>query len=189
MVIFFMLHLTYGPMGTGIMVTSNADKLDTIIEGGTGTSSMLLCHPEEMPKKLESGTPNTIGISGLKAGVDFVIKTGIKNIFNHEMELINYAYDGLKNIKNVELYVPRPDRKYFVPVLSFNVKGYISDEIGKILNEKNIAVRTGLHCSPVAHKYFSTIDKGTVRISPSIFTKKIEINKFLKVISSVHNKV
>lgn len=172
-------------MGTGIMITSSADKLDTIIEGGTGTSSMLLCHPEEMPKKLESGTPNTIGIAGLKAGVDFVKKTGIKNISDHEMKLINYAYDGLKNIKNVELYVSKPDMKYFVPVLSFNVKGYISDEVGKILNQKNIAVRTGLHCSPVAHKSFNILDRGTVRISPSIFNKKVEIDKFLKVVSSI----
>ena len=184
-----MLHLAYGPMGTGVLITSSADKLDTIVEGGTGTSSMLLCHPEEMPKKLESGTPNTIGIAGLKAGVDFVRRTGIKNIFDHEMDLINYAYDGLKSIKNVELYVSKTDIRYFVPVLSFNVKGYISDEVGKILNEKNIAVRTGLHCAPVAHKYFGTIDKGTVRISPSVFTKKAEIDKLLKVVSSIRNKV
>lgn len=176
----------YGPMGTGILITNEGDKLDTIIEGGTGTNSLTFCHPKEMPQKFESGTPNMSGISGLKAGIEFVQKTGIKNIFNHELNLILYLYDNLKNMKNVELYTPRPNRDFFVPVLSFNIKNYTSDEIGKILNSNNIEVRTGLHCAPTAHKTIDTLERGTVRVSPSIFNNKQEINKLINIVSKIN---
>ena len=139
-----------------------------------------------MPQKFESGTPNMSGISGLKAGIEFVQKTGIKNIFNHELSLISYLYDNLKNMKNVELYTPRPNKDFFVPVLSFNIKNYTSDEIGKILNSNNIEVRTGLHCAPTAHKIINTLERGTVRVSPSVFNNKQEINKLINIVSKIN---
>ena len=74
----------YGPMGTGMLITNRGKEIDTIIEGGTGTSSMILCQPKEMPQKFESGTPNLVGICGLKAGMDFVNSRGIENISRHE---------------------------------------------------------------------------------------------------------
>lgn len=175
----------YGPMGTGMLITHSADKLDTIIEGGTGTNSLTFCHPKEMPQKFESGTPNMSGISGLRAGIEFVNKTKIQNIFNHEINLMSYLYDNLKQIKNIELYTSRPNHNFFVPVLSFNIKNYSSDEIGKILNNNNIEVRTGLHCAPTAHKYINTLERGTVRISPSVFNNKQEINKLINILKNI----
>ena len=88
----------YGPMGMGMLITDHGKGLNTIMEGGTGTDSMILCQPKEMPQRLESGTPNLAGICGLKAGMDFVNSKGIENIFNHESKLMNYLYDGIKNI-------------------------------------------------------------------------------------------
>ncbi len=175
----------YGPMGTGILITHSADKLDTIIEGGTGTNSLTFCHPKEMPQKFESGTPNMSGISGLRAGIEFVNKIKIQNIFNHEINLMSYLYDNLKQIKNIELYTDRPNYDFFVPVLSFNIKNYSSDEIGKILNNNNIEVRTGLHCAPTAHKYINTLERGTIRVSPSVFNNKQEINKLINIIKNI----
>lgn len=178
----------YGPMGTGMLITHYADNLETIIEGGTGTDSMTFCQPQEMPQKFESGTPNFHGICGLRAGMEFVNQKGISNIFKHEMSLIIYLYDKLKGIKGVKLYMPRPDFENFVPVLSFNVSGYVSDEIGKILDHYGIEVRTGLHCAPAAHDFGGTIDIGTVRVSPSIFTTKTEINKLVEVVKNIKPK-
>ncbi len=175
----------YGPMGTGILVTHCADKLDTIIEGGTGTDSMKFCQPKEMPQKFESGTPNMVGVSGLRAGLDFVVSRGISNIFKHEMGLITYLYDRLKSIKGVQLYTCRPTYEHFVPVLSFNIKGYISDEVGKILDSRGIEVRTGLHCAPAAHSFMGTLERGTVRVSPSAFNTKQEINRLIEVIKGI----
>ena len=178
----------YGPMGTGFLITNCGEKLDTIIEGGTGTNSMTFCQPKEMPQKFESGTPNMAGISGLRAGMDFINSKGITNIFSHEMSLINYLYKKLKSISSVELYMPEPDVKFFVPVLSFNIKGYISDEVGKILDSYGIEVRTGLHCAPAAHNFVGTIDRGAVRVSPSAFTSKQEIDKLVEVVKTIKPK-
>ncbi len=178
----------YGPMGTGMLIAKKADMVNTIIEGGTGTDSMILCQPKIMPQKFESGTPNMWGISGLRAGMEFVMSKGIKNIVAHESELILYLYDKLKKINGVKLYMPRPESKYFVPLLSFNIKGYVSDEIGKILDRNNIEVRTGLQCAPKAHEFAGTAKIGAVRVSPSIFNKKAEIDKLVEVIKMIKPK-
>ena len=175
----------YGPMGTGMLITNKADMLGTIIEGGTGTDSMILCQPKNMPQKFESGTPNMWGISGLRAGMEFVMAKGIKNIVAHENELILYLYDKLKKINGVKLYMPRPENKYFVPLLSFNMEGYISDEIGKILDNNSIEVRTGLQCAPKAHEFAGTAKTGVVRVSPSVFNKKAEIDRLVEIIKTI----
>lgn len=179
----------YGPMGTGLLITSSGENLDTIIEGGTGTNSMTFCQPKEMPQKFESGTPNMAGISGLRAGMEFVKSKGIEKIFLHEMNLIGYLYKKLKLIKSVELYMPEPNPKFFVPVLSFNVKGYISDEIGKILDSHGVEVRTGLHCAPAAHKFAGTLERGAVRVSPSAFTSKQDIDRLVEIVKNIKPKI
>lgn len=175
----------YGPMGTGILIANSAEKLDTIIEGGTGTDSMTLCHPKQMPQKFESGTPNMSGICGLRAGVEFVNSKGIENIAAHESKLILYLYDKLKSINGVKLYMPRPDPEFFVPLLSFNIERYISDEVGKILDRNGIEVRTGLQCAPSAHEFGGTSEIGVVRVSPSAFNSKSEIDKLIDVVRTI----
>lgn len=175
----------YGPMGTGMLVTDKHEKLDTIIEGGTGTDSMILCQPKKMPQKFESGTPNLWGICGLRAGMEFVKNKGIENIFNHEMGLMEYFYDKLKNIKSVKLYMPRPEAPHFVPLISFNIRGRVSDEVGKLLDKNGIEVRTGLHCAPAAHEFAGTLETGVIRVSPSVFNTKSEIDKLVENIKSI----
>lgn len=175
----------YGPMGTGMLITDKHEKLDTIIEGGTGTDSMILCQPKKMPQKFESGTPNLWGICGLKAGMEFVKSKGVENIFNHEIGLMGYLYDKLKNIKSVQLYMPKPKKPYFFPLISFNIKGRISDEVGKILDKNGIEVRTGLHCAPAAHEFAGTLETGVIRVSPSVFNTKTEIDKLVENIKNI----
>ena len=175
----------YGPMGTGMLITNKHEMLDTIIEGGTGTDSMKLCQPKIMPQKFESGTPNIPGICGLRAGMEFVKNKGINNIFNHELKLMQYLYDNLKQISSVKLYMPRPHRDYFVPLISFNLRDYISDKVGKFLDVNEIEVRTGLHCAPSAHEFIGTLETGTVRVSPSIFNTKQEVDRFINVIKKI----
>ena len=175
----------YGPMGTGMLITDKHEKLDTIIEGGTGTDSMILCQPKKMPQKFESGTPNLWGICGLRAGMEFVKNKGIENIFNHEMGLMEYFYDKLKNIKSVKLYMPRPEAPHFVPLISFNIRGRVSDEVGKLLDKNGIEVRTGLHCAPAAHEFAGTLETGVIRVSPSVFNTKSEIDKLVENIKSI----
>lgn len=171
----------YGPMGTGLLILRQGDVLETLVEGGTGTQSRSLMQPEDPPERYESGTQNIPGILGLQAGIRFVSRVGISEIYRHEMQLVSYLYKKLANIQEVELYTGEPAAPGFVPVLSFNVKGASSEEVGEFLAKEEIAVRCGLHCAPAAHDKVGT-QNGTVRVAPSIFTQKKEIDRLVQQI-------
>ena len=178
----------YGLMGTGLLLAKSYDKLETIIEGGTGTDSLSLVQPMNMPERFESGTINVPGIIGLYAGINFVNKTGRENIQKHGIELTQIIYDELKARKSFILYAPRPSVETSVPVISFNVKGMQSEEVALRLSENNIAVRAGLHCAPLAHECFDTLGLGAVRVSPSAFTSKKDVYTFLHTLMYIVKK-
>ncbi len=171
----------YAPMGTGILVARRPLK-NTIIEGGTGTSSLDFVQPNEMPERFESGTVNVPGIFGIGAGIDFVKARGIKSIYRHEMDLIRYLYKKLQSNKKIILYTPFPENDFAVPVLSFNILGHSSVEAADLLARKNIAVRAGLHCAPTAHKKLNTEREGTVRVSTGLFNTKKDIDYLVNVL-------
>lgn len=167
----------YGPSGIGLLVLNDDVDLMTIIEGGTGSNSMNYLHPDFLPDKLESGTPNIVGIIGLSSGIDFVESKGIENIYNHEMRLIKCLYNNLQINRNIKIYTDLSDfKKNYVPILALNIKNIPSDKAAELLSEQDICVRGGLQCAPLAHKKLNTEKTGVVRISPSIFTKKIQID-------------
>ena len=174
----------YAPMGTGILIARKPLK-NTIIEGGTGSSSLSLVQPEEMPERMESGTVNVPGIFGIGAGVDFVSKKGTQKIYNHEMNLIRYLYKKFSNMEKIKLYTPFPENFQFVPVLSFNVEGYKSEQTAEYLARKNIAVRAGLHCAPTAHKKIGTEFGGTVRVCTGFFNTKNDIDFLVNSIKNL----
>lgn len=176
----------YAPMGTGILITKD-NRLDTIIEGGTGTASIMLNQPNDLPEMLESGTINVPGIIGLGAGIDFVKSKGFDKIYNHEMGLVKRLYKQLKSTPGVKLYTPEPDDNY-APVLSFNINGLNSVDSASKLNSLGFATRAGLHCAPFAHKRIGTIESGTVRICPSVFTSGQDIDKFAAAVRQISAK-
>lgn len=175
----------YAPMGTGFIALGENIKLDTIIEGGTGSESMNLAQPDNMPERLESGTLNNVGISGLLAGTRFVNAKGISNIYKHENRLMQYVYKELTKNQNVTLYTPSFNDFLLAPILSFNYKDYPSEKTASLLAEKNIATRAGFHCSKLAHTAFGTQNRGTVRISPSVFTKYSECENFINILKKL----
>ena len=173
----------YGPSGTGFIAAGkNAPALATIIEGGTGNNSLSYDQPAELPERLESGTINLPGIIGLKSGVDFVKSHGIDNIRRDEARLTSVCYSELSVMDGVELYMPPFDDSFFVPLLSFNLKDLGSEEAASALSEQGIAVRAGLHCCPAAHKAFGTATSGTVRICPSVYTTKANLEYFVNCV-------
>lgn len=174
----------YGPMGTGLLI-ARGERLEPLIEGGTGSASLSPVQPEDYPDRLESGTPNTPGILGLAAGLRFVREKGIDRIFQHEMGLISRLYRQLAQNPEIELYTDEPNPVYDVPVLSFNVKGVPSEQTAQRLNRAGIAVRAGLHCAPLAHQWRGTMPDGAVRVSVSAFTKPEEIQRLIFVLKDV----
>lgn len=173
----------YGPMGTGLLIARRPELLSTTIEGGTGSASLSPEQPDFPPDKFESGTPNYPGIIGLSSGLDFVKSTTPARILAHEAQLTSMLYDRLAKNSRVTLYTPRPEKGRSGGVLSFNVGSYNSEKVASYLNEKHgIAVRAGLHCAPLAHKHFGTLETGAVRVSPSYFTTQNEILSLARAI-------
>lgn len=176
----------YGPMGVGLLVLRDPqDKLDTLIEGGTGTQSRSLMQPDDPPERYEAGTINVPGIVGLSAGVSFVSARGPENIYREEMGKAAYLHRGLSRIKKVKLYTPEPRAPWYVPVVSFNVGDIPSEEVGASLARRGIAVRCGLHCAPLAHGKFGTQESGTVRASVSVFTRRQELDALIGAVSKI----
>lgn len=171
----------YGPMGTGVLILNNRN-LKPLLYGGTGTESVKKSQPEGLPEKFESGTQNMNGISGLKAGVDFVKSRGIKNIYNHEYKLAKRLFNGLANNRKVITYNKSFDYGKVAPVVSFNIDGVYSEDLVAKLNKYGIMTRGGLHCSPLAHTTMNTIENGTVRVVPGAFNTINDINYLLNVI-------
>ena len=175
----------YSFMGTGIIITDCADLMTTIIEGGTGSSSLSLIQPKIMPDMLESGTQNIPGIISINHGINAIENIGVSNIAKHEMKLIQYAYMFLSSVKNVVLYSSFPKIETHVPVLSFNINGIDSEETVLKLNEEGFALRGGIHCAPLAHISHNTDKTGTVRIAPSMFTTQEQIEKFCYAVKKI----
>lgn len=174
-----------GPQGTGAIYINENVCIDCTKQGGTGSASESLIQPEIMPDKFESGTPNTPGIAGLGRGVRFILDTGMENIRNHEKELTKYFLDGLSKFKEVTVYGPNDSEKQ-APVISLNIEGEDSSGVGYILDsEFDIAVRTGLHCAPLAHTTIGTLEEGTVRFSIGYFNTKEDLDETLEAIDKI----
>lgn len=174
----------YGPMGTGLLITDGKYRLNTLVEGGTGSVSKELAQPEFLPDRFESGTINTAGAISLGAGVDFVKNKGLDVIYNHEMTLCRRFYNGLSNIERVKLYTGFPDEKY-VAVIPFNIDGLSSEETASRLSDMGFCLRGGFHCAYPVHRKIGTETSGAVRFSPSVFSSTSETSALLKAISRI----
>ncbi|MFT8888191.1 MAG: aminotransferase class V-fold PLP-dependent enzyme [Ethanoligenens sp.] len=174
----------YGPMGTGILIAVNGEALETLIEGGTGSNSVDLEQPALMPDRFESGTVNAPGIAGLHAGVRFARARGQES-YVKEMRMARMLYDGLHQIPGVRLYTPRPFNNGYVPVVSFNIGERSSVEVTAKLDKMGFALRGGLHCAPVAHLAFGTINQGMVRASIGAFNTPDHIAALLSAAKKI----
>lgn len=173
-----------GMMGTGVLVINNTE-ITPLIQGGTGSSSFSLAHPDEIPEGFEAGTLNNTGILSIGAGVNYLLNNGVDSIYKHEMSLVSFLYDELMADEKAALYTPKPVRNSFVPIISFNYADYSSEKTASLLSDYGICTRAGYHCSPLAHKSFGTEDRGTVRISVGVFNRIEQCTKFLEVLSKI----
>lgn len=174
-----------GPQGTGVLMVQEGIQLEPIFHGGTGSFSESSEQPDQWPERLESGTLNTPGIAGLQAGCQEVRKIGISSIYEHEYKLIVKCIDGLNQMGGITIYGP-DEGVMRLGVLSFVIDGIDSHEIAMILNDHyHIAVRAGLHCSPMGHESMGTLETGAVRISLGIYNTEQEVDQFLNAIKEI----
>lgn len=173
------------PMGTGGLYVNPSIEIDSFIQGGTGSLSSQEIQPEELPDKLESGTPNLPGLAGLNTALDFILKTGIDNIRQRKGKLTSLLISGLKEIDHIKLLSPI-DLNLQAGVVSFTSSKYTVSELAWHLDKANIASRMGLHCAPSAHIYLNTYNTGgTLRFSPGYFNTEEEIYTALDLLKGL----
>lgn len=174
-----------GPTGTGALYVSETVSPRPIRSGGTGVFSEVRLQPEQLPYYYEAGTQNTVGISGLCAGVHYILERSVNNIFHEEQKMLQALIDKLVAIPQVTVYGPHTAPR--AAAVSFNIEGMDCADVAMILETYyNISVRSGLQCAPDAHRMLGTIDLGgTVRVSPGLFTTIEEIDTFIDAITEI----
>jgi len=177
-----------GPPGIdGLVIGDHVDtsQIEPLVQGGTGSQSELEEQPEHLPDKFESGTPNIVGIAGLRAGINWVKERGVEAVRAQEKELTGALIAGLSDIAGVKVYGTHDPEKS-VAIVSFTAAGRRVSEIGLRLDEDYcILTRVGLHCAPAAHRTIGTFPGGTVRLAPGAFTTMDDIKEAVSAIEKV----
>lgn len=172
----------YGLSGTGMLITDGSFNIPPIIQGGTGSASDSLRQPLLLPEALESGTLNIPGIMSLKAGIEFVQKKGIDTIYDHETRLCRQFTEGIADCRNIIVY--RSPQAEYAPIVSFNIRGMAPGRTSALLNSRGFCLRSGLHCAVLAHTRLGT-PNGTVRFSPSVFSRPEEVTNLISAVKSL----
>ena len=171
-------HKLCGPTGVG-MLYGKQDLLKVLppYQGGGEMIAEVTFEKTtyaDLPHKFEAGTPNIAGGIAFGAALDYMNGIGFKAIAAFENELLVYATNALEQIEGIQIYGQAPEK---TAVLSFNVKGIHPYDLGSILDQMGIAVRTGHHCAQPIMDFYQI--PGTVRASFSFYNTKEEIDRML----------
>lgn len=177
-------HKIYGPTGIGVLYGKLAllEAMPPYQGGGDMISSVAFERTvyNKVPHKFEAGTPDISGPIGLKAALDYVTRLGIENIERHENELLEYATKRVSALPGIKLIGTAKEK---AGVLSFVMEGVHPHDIGTILDQEGIAIRTGHHCAqPVMERYGIP---ATARASFGLYNTKEEIDALVRGIKKV----
>lgn len=171
-----------GPAGTGVALLAHDFDIQPLIRGGTGSNSESEAMPEILPDLLEAGTPNVPGIVGLGAACAWVADQTIETINEHEKSLINRCIAGLLGISGLRLTGWVEDMPQ-TGVLSFSIDGFDVGELATWLDrDHEIALRSGLHCAPAAHRRLGTFPAGTLRVGVGPSTTESNIDSLISAL-------
>nr|WP_290639039.1 cysteine desulfurase [Labilibaculum sp.] len=177
-------HKLYGPTGIGVLY--GKEELLNEMPPWKGGGEMIAevsfekTTYNELPYKFEAGTPNYIDAIGLGAAIEYVENIGIENIDAYEQELLAYGTEKLLSIDGLKIFGTAAEK---TSVISFLVEGIHFYDMGMLLDQMGIAVRTGTHCTEPVMQHFG-ID-GTVRASFSFYNTKEEIDSLYNGILKV----
>ncbi|GAB3431542.1 family 2A encapsulin nanocompartment cargo protein cysteine desulfurase [Niabella aquatica] len=180
-------HKVFGP--TGIGVVYGKEELLNATEPWQGGGNMIQDVTFEQikyhhtPNRFEAGTGNIADAVGLGAAIDYVMALGMANIGVYEHALLEYATQHLKSIPGVRLIGTAANK---ASVLSFTLKGYLNDEVGKILNDEGIAVRTGHHCAQPILRRMGV--EATIRPSLAFYNTCEDVDRFISVLKKLAAK-
>ena len=179
-------HKTLGPTGVGVLwgKAEVLEKLEPALFGGSMVDSVTMegATWASAPRKFEAGVPNMAQAVGLSAAIDYLNIVGMDKIFEHEQELTQQLLTGLSKISGVNVVGPL-DMKDRGGVISFTVDGVHPHDVGQVLDQYGIAVRTGHHCAWPLMKKLNLV--GTTRASFHLYNDSNDINALLEAIEKV----
>ena len=175
-------HKLFGPTGIGVLY-GKEDLLEKMppYQGGGDMIKMVTMKEtqyNELPHKFEAGTPNISGVIGLGAAIDYVNKIGLENIGNHEKQLLDYANQMASEISELKFIGTAKNK---TSILSFTLDGIHPHDVGTILNNEGIAIRTGHHCAMPVMEYFQI--PATSRASFSFYNTHAEVDVLIEGIN------
>ncbi len=179
--VFFSAHKMLGPGGVGVLVgrTSLLESMDPFMYGGDMILKVSKDHStyHPLPEKFEAGTPNIAGVIGFGAALDYLADIGMEEIEKREAELIEYASKSFSQLPGVRTYLPS-NPALRGGILSFNVDGLHSHDLGAVLDAQGIAIRTGFHC---AMPFMEWLDvPGTARASFYFYNDTSDIDSLVE---------
>ncbi|MEC0243876.1 aminotransferase class V-fold PLP-dependent enzyme [Paenibacillus dokdonensis] len=177
-----------GPQGTGGLYISPSIDLEPLLHGGTGSQSEEKEQPVVRPDRYEAGTPNTMGIAGLKAGVEKVLELSPQQIYKHEWGLTQRIMEGIQNIKGLRILGPERGKPRTGIVSFVSAERDSSGIAFQLDREYGIAVRAGMHCTPLAHEAADTLQTGAVRVSVGVDTSIDEVDTLIDAIEVIFDK-
>ncbi|WP_110000593.1 MULTISPECIES: aminotransferase class V-fold PLP-dependent enzyme [Paenibacillus] len=171
-----------GPQGTGGLYIAPELDVQPLLHGGTGSQSEAIEQPLVRPDRYEAGTPNTVGIAGLAAGVQHVLELTPEFIYKQEWDLTQRMMDGLSSVHGIRMLGPEIGQAR-TGLLSFTVEGYDSAQLAFQLDRNyGIAVRSGFHCTPLAHESAGTTASGAVRASVGYSTSREDVDALIEAV-------
>jgi len=174
-------HKIYGPTGVGVLYMKDQwfDKLNPYQGGGSMIKKVEIDKTTYAKgfQKFEAGTPPIVQVIGLGASLDFINQFKLKEIFNYEKELYDYTYEKLNSLNDITIYGHSKEKG---AILAFNINNIHPNDIAVILDQKNIAIRTGHHCAQPLMKRLN-IDS-TARASFGIYNNKSDVDCFIEAI-------
>ena len=167
--------------GVGGLCCNKNQKLNPLIQGGTGIFGDSYVNPDSFPEGLEAGTLNMPAIWSLHAAIENLNENWIK-IQNKEEELKAYLFDRIRDIASLEEY----DKEYVrVGTIGINLNGIPSDKLVQALDSNGICVRGGIHCAILAHEALGTVKRGIVRVSLGYFNTRADIDNLIEVLQEI----
>ena len=182
----FSAHKLYGPSGLGILYMKDKwlESLGPYQGGGSMIENVSITDTTyaEGNQKFEAGTPPIAQVIGFSAAIDFLKSLDMKKVFSYECELHDYTLEQLKSINDFKIY---GNSKNKGSLISFNIEGLYHNDVALLLNQKNIAIRSGHHCAQPLMKKLNI--NGSARASFGVYNNKDDVDHFVESIKDIKN--